>query len=123
MLPPQFNSERRDDYSFELSVFFPNFLLHVAEGIWFTHQFWPISYDKCLWEGHYYVKQPRTHSERWALEHAMCVQRNAWLEDTATMEGTQFSLESGAKQFMNLQDEEILIRHGYETLERYMQKG
>ncbi len=121
-LPQTINDEGRDDFSFELSVFFPNWLLHVAEGIWFTHQFWPMGYDRCLWEGRYYVREPRTHSERWALEHAIVLQRNAWLEDTATMEGTFNSLLSGAKDFMLLQDEEVLVRHGYHVLEKYLNK-
>ncbi len=123
MLPKTINDEGRDDFSFELSVFFPNWLLHVAEGIWFTHQFWPLAHDRCLWEGRYYVKEPRTYSERWALEHAIVLQRNAWLEDTATMEGTFHSLLSGAKPHMLLQDEEILVRHGYHVLEQYLEGG
>lgn len=120
ILPPTLNDENRDDYAFELSVFFPNWLLHVSEGIWFTHQFWPIGYDRCLWEGKYYVMEPTTNSEKWALEHAMVVQRNAWLEDTATMEGTFFALNSGSKKHMNLHDEETLVRHGYYVLEKYL---
>ncbi len=120
MLPPTVNPDRRDDFSFELSVLFPNLLLRVSEGIWFTHQFWPISHNKTLWEGKYYVRPAQTNSQRWALEHAQCLQRNAWLEDTATMEDTQTALESGAKQVMYLQDDEILIRHGYHALEAYM---
>ena len=120
MLPDTINDERRDDFSFELSVFFPNWLLHVAEGIWFTHQFWPLSHDRCLREGKYYVSAPRTNSERWALEHAMVLQRNAWLEDTATMEGTFYSLCSGAKAHMILHDEEVLVRHGYHVLDQYL---
>lgn len=120
MLPPTVNPDRRDDFSFELSVLFPNLLLHVSEGIWFTHQFWPIAHNKTLWEGKYYVRPAKTNSQRWALEHAQCLQRNAWLEDTATMEDTQTALESGAKQVMYLQDDEILIRHGYHALEAYM---
>lgn len=119
-LPPSLNDEQRDDYAFELSVFFPNWLLHVAEGIWFTHQFWPIGHGRCLWEGKYYVRPPRSNSERWALEHAIVLQRNAWLEDTATMEGTYYSLCSGAKPYMQLHDEEVLVRHGYHVLERYL---
>ena len=119
-LPPTVNPDRRDDFSFELSVLFPNLLLHVSEGIWFTHQFWPIAHNKTLWEGKYYVRPAQTNSQRWALEHAQCLQRNAWLEDTATMEDTQIALESGAKQVMYLQDDEILIRHGYHALEAYM---
>ncbi len=120
MLPPTINPDRREDFAFELSVMFPNFLLHVAEGIWFTHQFWPIAHNKTLWEGKYYVAAPKTNSERWALEHAQVLQRNAWLEDTATMEATQAAMESGAKRFINLQDEEILLRHGYHVLDQYM---
>ena len=68
------------------------------------------------------MREPRTHSERWALEHAIVLQRNAWLEDTATMEGTFNSLLSGAKEFMLLQDEEVLVRHGYHVLEKYLGK-
>jgi phenylpropionate dioxygenase-like ring-hydroxylating dioxygenase large terminal subunit len=119
-LPHTINPDRRKDFAFEMSVLFPNFLLHVAEGIWFTHQFWPLAHNKTLWEGKYYVAPPKTHSERWALEHAQVLQRNAWLEDTATMEATQSAMESAAKQYFHLQDEEILVRHGYHVLNRYM---
>jgi phenylpropionate dioxygenase-like ring-hydroxylating dioxygenase large terminal subunit len=120
MLPPSINPDKRETFAFELSVLFPNFLLHVAEGIWFTHQFWPLSHDKTLWEGKYYVADPKTYSERWALEHAQVLQRNAWLEDTATMEATQEAMNSGVKKFIHLQDEEILVRHGYHVLDKYM---
>ncbi|WP_454696459.1 aromatic ring-hydroxylating oxygenase subunit alpha [Achromobacter aegrifaciens] len=123
MLPPSVNPGRREDFSFELSVVFPNILIHVSEGIWFTHQFWPVAHDKTLWEGKYYVPEPRTNSERWAVEFAQVLQRNAWLEDTATMEDTHAALASGAKATMVLQDEEILLRHGYHVLEKYMKES
>ena len=120
MLPPTINPDKRPDFAFELCVLFPNLLLHISEGIWFTHQFWPIAHNRTRWEGRYYLPQPTTNSERWAQEFAQVLQRNAWLEDTATMEDTQTALESGAKQVMHLQDDEILIRHGYHALEKYM---
>lgn len=119
MLPPGVNPSRRDDFAFELSVVFPNILIHVSEGIWFTHQFWPVAHNKTLWEGKYYLRPAKTNGQQWAMEHAQVLQRNAWLEDTATMEDTQAALESGAKATMILQDEEILVRHGYSVLERY----
>jgi phenylpropionate dioxygenase-like ring-hydroxylating dioxygenase large terminal subunit len=120
ILPPSINPSRRKDFAFELSVLFPNLLLHVSEGVWFTHQFWPLAHDKTLWEGKFYVAAPKTYSQLWALHHAQVIQRNAWLEDTGTMEATQAALESGAKTHMILQDEEILVRHGYHVLDRYM---
>lgn len=120
MLPPTINPDRRADFAFELSVLFPNTLIHVSEGIWFTHQFWPLAHDKTLWEGRYYVAPPRNYAQRWALEHAMILQRNAWLEDTATMEATQRAMASGAKRVMILQDEEILVRHGAYVVEQFV---
>lgn len=120
ILPAGINPERRSDFSFELSVCFPNILIHVAEGIWFTHQFWPIAHNKTLWEGRYYVKKPKTNSERWAIEYAQVLQRNAWLEDTATLENTHDALESRSKKVMHLQDEEILVRHQYNTIAEYL---
>lgn len=120
MLPPTVNPSRRDDFSFELSVLFPNLLLHVSEGIWFTHQFWPLAHNRTRWEGKYYLPKPTTNGQRWAQEFAQVLQRNAWLEDTATMEDTQTALESGAKSVMHLQDDEVLIRHGYHVIEQYL---
>lgn len=120
-LPPMVNPSRREDFAFELSVCFPNILVHVAEGTWFTHQFWPLSHDRTLWEGKYYVREPKTNSERWAIEYAQCLQRNAWLEDTGTMEDTHEALASGSKKYMVLQDEEILVRHGYHVLDQYIE--
>ncbi|MCC6829176.1 MAG: aromatic ring-hydroxylating dioxygenase subunit alpha [Novosphingobium sp.] len=120
MLPPTINPDKRADFAFELSVLFPNTLLHISEGIWFTHQFWPIAHNKTLWEGRYYVKAPQTYGERWATEHAMTLQRNAWLEDTATMEDTQRAMQSRAKLEQHLQDDEILIRHGAVVVDQFV---
>ena len=68
-----------------------------------------------------YYRPPSSNSEGWALQCAQLIARNAWLEDTATMEATQAALQSGVKTEMTLQDEEILVRHGYHALEQFMQ--
>lgn len=120
MLPVTINPDDRDDFSFELSVVFPNILIHVSEGLWFTHQFWPLSHNRTRWEGRYYLPKADSYASRWAQEFAVNLQRNAWLEDTATMEATQEGMESGVKGFMHLQDEEILVRHGYHVMKKYL---
>lgn len=120
MLPSTVNPDRLGDFSFELTVLFPNIIVHISEGIWFTHQFWPVAHNKTVWEGKYYVKKPTTNSQRWGTEFAQVLQRNAWLEDTATMENTQIGLEARAKSHMVLQDEEILLRHGHKVLEQHL---
>lgn len=119
-LPPAINPTQDPAFSFELSVMFPNFLVHVTDGLYFTHQFEPISVDKTRWEGIQYFPAPRTAGERFSQEYGQVLQRNAWLEDTATMEATHGALKSGAKKVMHLQDHEVLIRHGYKAVAAYV---
>ena len=47
--------------------------------------------------------------------------RDTWVEDFSTLETTQTVLGSGAKTHFILQDEEILIRHFYRELEKYIE--
>lgn len=115
-LPPTVNPKRHQNWGFEATTIFPNYIIHVGEGFWFTHQFWPVTENKCLWEGRYYVKPPKTNSELWALRYAVTLQRNAWLEDTATMEDTHEALLSGAVKQINLQDDEIQLRHSFRVI-------
>lgn len=109
MLPPLVGNDPR--HAFELAVIFPNYLVHILEGMYFTHQFTPIDVDHTLWEGVQYFAPPQNAGERFSHEYGQVLQRNAWLEDTATMEDTHEALKSGAKQQLQLQDGEILIRH------------
>jgi phenylpropionate dioxygenase-like ring-hydroxylating dioxygenase large terminal subunit len=120
ILPPTLNPDKMSNYGFELSPVFPNSIIHCADGIWFTHQFWPLGHRRMRWEGKYYVRRPEKNSQLWAAHHAQTITRNVWLEDGGTMEAIQRGLESGAKKTIVLQDEEILIRHNHHVLERYI---
>lgn len=122
-LPPRINPRRDPTFAFDLAVLFPNFLVHVMDGLYFTHQFEPIAVDKTLWEGIQYFRPPRNAGERFSHEYGQVLQRNAWLEDTATMEATHTALRSGAKKVMHLQDHEILIRHSYKAVDEYINQA
>lgn len=115
-LPKGINPSRSKNWGFEQTTVFPNFLIHAGEGLWFTHQFWPTGQGKCLWEGKYYSRAPKTNSELWAERYAVLLQRNAWLEDTATMEDTHEALLSGAIKEINLCDEEVMLMHQYKIV-------
>ena len=115
-LPKGINPTRSKSWGFEQTTTFPNFLIHVGEGLWFTHQFWPTGQDTCLWEGKYYARAPKTNSEVWAERYAVLLQRNAWLEDTATMEDTHEALLSGAIKEIHFCDEEVMLMHQYRTI-------
>ena len=119
-LPPKVIPTRSPNFAFELSVLFPNFLVHIMDGLYFTHQFHPLSVDKTLWEGIQYFRPPQNAGERFSQEYGQVLQRNAWLEDTATMEATHAALKSGAKKVMHLQDQEVLLRHHYQVVDDYV---
>lgn len=119
-LPPGVNPDRRQDFSFEKQAIFPNFLIHLVDGTYFTHQFWPLNVNQTLWEGKTYYTPPRNAAERFSQEYAHLLMRENWLEDTSTMESTHAMLASGAKTHFILQDNEILLRHSHKVLEDYV---
>lgn len=116
-IPEAINPGQNPNFGFDLCVFFPNFLLHVTEGFYFTHQFWPLSVDETLWEGVQFFAPPRNAGERFAHEYGQVLQRNAWLEDTATMEDTHQALKSGVRKEIHLQEGEVLLRHHMKVVE------
>lgn len=125
-VPPGINPTGRADFQFELPNIFPNFLIHLASGCgypgmaFFTHQFWPLDHGRTLWEGTNYFRPARTAAERVAQIHVNALHRNAWLEDTGTMEDTQVGIRSGAIDSMPLMDYEFLIRHAARTQQAYL---
>lgn len=122
LLPRRINPDRDPEFVFDQSAIFPNFLVHVSEGLYFTHQFWPVSVDKTLWEGIQYFPPASNAGERFSQEFGQVLQRNAWLEDTGTMEATQLALSSGVKKFFYFQDGEVLLRHNYRVIEEYVNR-
>ena len=88
----------------------------------FTHQFWPLGHGRTLWEGINYFRPAQNAAERAAQIHVNALHRNAWLEDTATMEDTFSGIMSGAIDEMQLMDQEFLIRHAAQTLDRYLER-
>lgn len=126
LLPDNINPAGRQDFQFEFSVFFPNSVIHLCAGngypgmAFFHHQFWPIAVDKTLWEGTNYFRPPETVSERIAIAHTNALHRNAWLEDTSTMEQTYQALSSGVLDEMVLMDEELMIRNTHKYWHDYM---
>jgi phenylpropionate dioxygenase-like ring-hydroxylating dioxygenase large terminal subunit len=119
-IPEAINPGQNPNFGFDLCVFFPNFLLHVTEGFYFTHQFWPLSVDETLWEGVQFFVPPQNAGERFAHEYGQVLQRNAWLEDTATMEDTHAALKSGVRKEIHLQEGEVLIRHHMKVIEEML---
>lgn len=127
-LPKAINPERRKDFQFAFPTVFPNLLILLGAGngypgmTYFTHQFWPISVDETLWEGINYFRKPATPAEFAAMTHINALHRNAWLEDTSTMEDTHAALQSRVLSEMPLMDEELMIRNTHINVQRYVDR-
>jgi phenylpropionate dioxygenase-like ring-hydroxylating dioxygenase large terminal subunit len=122
-LPANINPTHDPEFVFDQTGVFPNYLIDVSEGLYFTHQFWPLSIDRTLWEGIQYFPQATTAGERFSQEYGQVLQRNAWLEDTGTMEATQIALSSGVKRAFHFQDGEIMLRHSYKVIEEFISRA
>jgi|SRR5690554_4429767 len=125
-LPKSINPEKSDDFQFEFPTIFPNLVKHVCAGFsypglsYFTHQFWPMGVGKTVWEGTNYFHKPKNAAEAVAIAHVNALHRNAWLEDTGTMEDTFEAASSGVLDRMPLMTEELMIRNTHAHWHQYV---
>ena len=94
-----------------------NILLQVGLSGWWIHRYWPISVAKSKWESIFYSKAPRTWRERFALSYYGALQRDIMSEDNCTFEALQLAMSSGAKQNVQLGEQEALVKHHAAVLE------
>ena len=99
---------------------FPNSQIDFGLGGFFTHYFWPLSYNRTRYEGRFYMVRPTNAIQRFRMEEHIARISEIMLEDLNNVERTQKGLESRAKDFMHLQDNEIAIRHGIDTIEKWV---
>jgi nitrite reductase/ring-hydroxylating ferredoxin subunit len=122
LLPATINPQKRNDFMFEFSVMGPNTVLHLCSGnayagmSYFYHQFWPMGPGRTLWQGANFYQPPTTPSELIALTHTDTLHRNAWLEDTSTMENTYEGMMSGRIDQIYLMHDELMIRNSHHSI-------
>lgn len=117
-LPTGVNPERSPHWLFDINVIFPNFILDVAQGTYWTYHFWPIAVDRTVWEVRLYMHRARNAGERISQEFNRVLLRDALREDLSVMENMQSSLASGVLTRLQLSDQEVLVRHAYKVVER-----
>ena len=102
----------------DLNVIFPCFFINVSESTYLTHNFWPISVDRTIWQSAQYFPKAQTAGQRFMQEYGHVLFRDIILEDGRTLEETQSMLSSGAKTEFPLQDQEIFVRHSQHVVEQ-----
>lgn len=104
------NPTKSDNWSFDMFVIFPNFMIFAFESFYFTYNFWPVSVGETDFELKIYFPPPTNAGQAFSQELAICGLRDTLMEDGPVIEAMQQGLASGAKPSMHLQDQEILIR-------------
>lgn len=103
-------------YAFDAHGFFPNMLVDPFIGGYYGHEFWPIDVNKTRWVGSINFTEPTKPSEILSQEHGKILLRDAFREDTVTLDASQEGLESGALEDVVFSDGEAAPRHLYQSV-------
>jgi hypothetical protein len=117
---PSINPTRTADWSLDINHIFPNTQLDTGQGGFFTHQYWPISVNKTRYESRFYIATPANAVERFRVEQYVARVAEVILEDLTNVVATQKGLETRGKDFMELQDNEIMLRHSTYMAEKWV---
>jgi phenylpropionate dioxygenase-like ring-hydroxylating dioxygenase large terminal subunit len=117
---PGLNPTRDPKWAWDNAFVFPNMVVTFAAELWIVSRFWPLAQDRTRWENFTYYPKPVTASERFSREQGVAHLRDVAAEDVDTMEGTTRALKSRARQWLNISDNEIGVRHMQLTVDRYL---
>ena len=116
--PACLNPGGAEFWGFDAYFFFPNFGLILGPNWFSTDLFIPVTVDRTIWEQSFYARPPRNAGERISLEFSSVLTRDLVREDWAQVERVQSGLRTGAIEQFNLSDQELLVRHAYETVNK-----
>ncbi len=117
---PAINPTKDRSWSADVTWIFPNFNIDYSTGGFWTHEFWPVAYDRTHWTLRVFIPKTTSVRHRLQLEHYACRWAEVVQEDVTNCERIQKGLESGAKDHMILQDAEMLIRHNLHVLDKWV---
>ena len=117
---PSVNPTGSDTWSMDVNHLFPHTHIDCGPGGFWTHQFWPTSPNSCRYEVRFYVPQARNVYERFQQELYVGRVAEIVLEDLNNVARTQRGIDTGGKDFMQIQDSEIGIRHAMEQLLKWV---
>jgi phenylpropionate dioxygenase-like ring-hydroxylating dioxygenase large terminal subunit len=111
-LPVGLNPSRHRAWGLDSYVFFPNFMIVVwAPGWYLTYHYWPVAYNRHIFEGTLHFVPADDALGRMRQEMAAVTFKEFGLQDCNTLEATQSMLESRAATSFPLNDQEVLLRN------------
>ena len=116
--PACLNPGGAECWGFDAYFIFPNFGLILGPSWYVIDLFIPVTVNRTIWEQSFYARPPQNAGERISQEFSSVLSRDLVREDWAQVERVQSGLRSGAIEQFNLSDQELLVRHAYETVSR-----
>jgi phenylpropionate dioxygenase-like ring-hydroxylating dioxygenase large terminal subunit len=116
--PKAVNPGRVDNWAFDITEFFPCFIL-IDGAEW--HQcmwFWPIDADHTQIRVIDYAYKAKTFGDRLAHSYLRARNREVFREDISTMEAIHASLKTGAMPEIVLSQQEMLLQKHYWMVEK-----
>ncbi len=121
-LPKGLNETRADNWSLDSTVFFPNLIMVIGSGMYFTHQMWPLGPNEVVWQMRGYLRAASNAAQRFGQENSLVELRDAVLEDGNTLERIQRSLNQGLIKEFIFHDHELALRHHYHTVIEWVER-
>jgi len=122
-LPSGLNWTQHPRWAFDINVVFPEFYLSLRPNYYQAYNFRPIAHNRTLFEARVYYPEMKNAGGRFYQEYMKVALRDVLLEDMGTLEQTQAACETRAKEWMVLQDFEIMVRHNAVVVDRLIQAG
>lgn len=116
VLPKGLNQTRAKNWSIDVTVFFPNWIIVIGSGMYFTHQMWPLGPNEVVWQMRGFLRPATNAAQRFGQENSLVELRDAVLEDGNTLERIQRSLKQGLIREFTFHDHELALRHHYHTV-------
>ncbi len=110
------NPENDPFFAFDCHGIFPNLLVDPFIGGFYGHEFWPITVNKTRWIGSINFLAPQKPSDILSNEHGKILLRDAFREDTVTLDASQEGIESGGLTDVIMCDHEMAPRHLYNAV-------
>ena len=68
VLPRGLNQTRAPNWSIDVTVFFPNWIIVMGSGMFFTHEMWPLGPDEVVWQMRGFLRPVQNAAQRFAGE-------------------------------------------------------
>jgi phenylpropionate dioxygenase-like ring-hydroxylating dioxygenase large terminal subunit len=116
------NETRAESWAIDVTAFFPNLIIVISSGMYFTHQMWPLGPDHVVWQMRGYLRGAVNAAQRFGQENAIVELRDAVLEDANTLERIHRAMRQGLVPDVLFHDHELGLRHHYHTVVNWVRE-